>query len=84
MSAMSSRSVAEPLAKLVVFAAVTVVPTAALAQTLGSLWSSGGTSYRAEFTDVTGVLPGDDVRIAGVKVGRVTKRPAGAPRGGAS
>jgi phospholipid/cholesterol/gamma-HCH transport system substrate-binding protein len=71
MSASPSRSIAAPLAKLLVFAVVTLVATAALAQTLGSLWSSGGTSYRAEFTDVTGVLPGDDVRIAGVKVGRV-------------
>ena len=68
----SSRSVAPPLAKLVIFAVVTLVLTAALAQTLGSIWPSGGTSYRAEFTDVTGVLPGDDVRIAGVRVGQVT------------
>src|SRR5262249_19275487 len=29
-------------------------------------------AYKALFTDVTGVLPGDDVRVAGVKVGRVT------------
>jgi len=71
MTATGSRSVASPLAKLIVFAAVTLVLTAALAQTLGSLWPSG-TPYRARFTDVTGVLPGDDVRIAGVKVGQVT------------
>ncbi|HEX6682954.1 MAG TPA: MCE family protein [Candidatus Limnocylindrales bacterium] len=56
--------------KFLTFAAVTVVLTAALAQTLGSL-GFGGTSYRARFSDVAGVLPGDDVRIAGVKVGRV-------------
>ena len=31
---------------------------------------TGGT-YRARFTDVTGLLAGDDVRIAGVRVGRV-------------
>jgi phospholipid/cholesterol/gamma-HCH transport system substrate-binding protein len=68
----SSRSIAPPLAKLVIFAVVTLVLTATLAQTLGSIWPSGGTSYRAEFTDVTGVLPGDDVRIAGVRVGQVT------------
>jgi phospholipid/cholesterol/gamma-HCH transport system substrate-binding protein len=73
MSVVSSRSVAKPFAKLVVFSVVTLALTATLAQTLGSLWPSGGTSYRAEFTDVTGVLTGDDVRIAGVKVGQVTR-----------
>ena len=32
----------------------------------------GGTSYHAEFTDAGGLKSGDDVRIAGVKVGKVT------------
>jgi len=68
----TSRSVRGPLVKLAVFAVVTVLLTAALAQTLGSL-SSGGTTYRARFTDVTGLLVGDDVRIAGVRVGRVER-----------
>ncbi|WP_433058693.1 MCE family protein [Dactylosporangium sp. CS-033363] len=58
------------LIKLSVFAAVTVLLTALLAQTLGA-FSGGGTQYRARFTDVTGLLAGDDVRIAGVKVGEV-------------
>jgi phospholipid/cholesterol/gamma-HCH transport system substrate-binding protein len=71
MSALDGRGVARPLAKLVVFAAVTLLLTALLAQTLGSLSFGGGTTYRARFTDVTGLLVGDDVRIAGVKVGRV-------------
>ena len=73
MSAIEGRRVAAPLVKLLVFAAVTLVLTALLAEQLGSLWSGGGVSYRARFTDVTGVLPGDDVRIAGVKVGQVSK-----------
>jgi phospholipid/cholesterol/gamma-HCH transport system substrate-binding protein len=60
-----------PLIKLIVFAVVTIVLTAMLAQTLGS-WSTGGTGYRARFTDVTSLLEGDDVRIAGVRVGKVT------------
>jgi phospholipid/cholesterol/gamma-HCH transport system substrate-binding protein len=72
MTRSPSRAIAAPLTKLIVFAAVTLVLTAGLAQTLGSLWPSDGTDYRARFTDVTGVLPGDDVRIAGVKVGQVT------------
>lgn len=60
------------VAKLLIFTAVTVVLTGMLAQALGSLgW--GGTTYRARFTDVTALLPGDDVRVAGVKVGRVKK-----------
>jgi phospholipid/cholesterol/gamma-HCH transport system substrate-binding protein len=59
-----------PVVKLLVFAAVTVLLTGVLAQALGSL-SAGGTTYRARFTDATGLLPGDDVRIAGVRVGQV-------------
>jgi phospholipid/cholesterol/gamma-HCH transport system substrate-binding protein len=66
-----NRNVAAPLIKLIVFAVVTVVMTAALAQTLGA-FSGGGTGYRARFTDVTSLLEGDDVRIAGVRVGEVT------------
>jgi phospholipid/cholesterol/gamma-HCH transport system substrate-binding protein len=67
---MTGKTVA-PLVKLVVFAAVTLLLTGLLAQTLGSL-HSGGVTYRARFTDVTGLLPGDDVRIAGVRVGQVS------------
>jgi phospholipid/cholesterol/gamma-HCH transport system substrate-binding protein len=73
MRAIESRSVGGPLIKLLVFAAVTLIATGLLARTLGSLTLTGGTTYRARFTDVTGVLPGDDVRIAGVKVGQVTR-----------
>jgi phospholipid/cholesterol/gamma-HCH transport system substrate-binding protein len=65
-----NRTVRGPLVKLTVFATVTVLLTALLAQTLGSFFS-GGTVYRARFTDVTGLLVGDDVRISGVKVGQV-------------
>jgi phospholipid/cholesterol/gamma-HCH transport system substrate-binding protein len=73
MTAVESRRVAGPLVKLIIFAAVTIVVTGALAQTLGSLPFGGGPRYRARFTDVTGVLPGDDVRIAGVRAGQVTR-----------
>jgi phospholipid/cholesterol/gamma-HCH transport system substrate-binding protein len=66
-----NRNVAAPLIRLITFAVVTVLLTAVLAQTLGS-WSTGGTTYRARFTDVTGLLVGDDVRIAGVHVGQVS------------
>ncbi|GAA0946188.1 MCE family protein [Virgisporangium aurantiacum] len=65
-------SIRAPLIKLIVFAVVTIVLTAMLAQTLGS-WATGGTEYRARFTDVTSLLEGDDVRIAGVRVGKITR-----------
>ncbi|MEV1289146.1 MCE family protein [Micromonospora sp. NPDC049679] len=68
---MTGKTIA-PLIKLMVFAAVTLLLTGLLAQTLGSL-GSGGVTYRARFTDVTGLLPGDDVRIAGVRVGQVSR-----------
>jgi phospholipid/cholesterol/gamma-HCH transport system substrate-binding protein len=73
MRALDGRNVAAPLAKLAVFAVITVVLTAFLATTLGSFGFGGGPAYKAIFSDVTGVLPGDDVRVAGVKVGRVTQ-----------
>ncbi|GAA1819513.1 MCE family protein [Planosporangium flavigriseum] len=71
--ALEGRGIAGPLIKLIVFAAVTLLLTGLLAQTLGSLTFGGGRTYRAHFTDVTGLLPGDDIRVAGVKVGQVTK-----------
>jgi phospholipid/cholesterol/gamma-HCH transport system substrate-binding protein len=67
-----ARGVLRPLVKLVIFAVVTIAATSLLAQTLGSLGWIGGHRYRADFTDVTGLLSGDDVRIAGVKVGQVS------------
>ncbi|HYF73081.1 MAG TPA: MlaD family protein, partial [Nocardioides sp.] len=39
--------------------------------TIGNLTFAGHRSYSAEFVDATGVVKGDDVRIAGVKVGTV-------------
>ncbi|MFL6108502.1 MAG: MCE family protein [Marmoricola sp.] len=32
----------------------------------------GGSEYRAEFTDAAGLVPGEEVRVAGIKVGTVT------------
>lgn len=32
----------------------------------------GGTSYKAEFTDASGLVSGEEVRVAGIKVGTVT------------
>src|SRR5262249_54273492 len=69
----NSRAIAGPLTKLIVFAVVTLGLTAVLGQTLGSFGFGGGPRYRAWFTDVTGLLVGDDVRIAGVQVGRIER-----------
>ncbi|GLZ30549.1 ABC transporter substrate-binding protein [Lentzea sp. NBRC 105346] len=33
----------------------------------------GGTSYAANFSEAAGLVPGNEVRVAGVKVGKVTK-----------
>ncbi|MGN6089980.1 MAG: MCE family protein [Actinomycetales bacterium] len=57
--------------KLAVFAVVTLAATGLLATTIGAFAGGNTVSYRARFSDVTGVQPGDDVRIAGVRVGRV-------------
>ena len=59
------------LVKLVAFAVVTVLATGTLAATIGNIRLGGRTSYHALFTDATGLQKGDDVRIAGVRVGEV-------------
>jgi phospholipid/cholesterol/gamma-HCH transport system substrate-binding protein len=59
------------LIKLIVFIVVTVIATGTLAVTIGNIRFGGSTTYHALFTDATGVLKGDDVRIAGVRVGEV-------------
>ncbi|MDQ6874824.1 MAG: MCE family protein [Actinomycetota bacterium] len=60
-----------PLIKLSIFAVVTIALTALLATTIAAVGFGSRTSYKALFTDVTGLQRGDDVRIAGVKVGTV-------------
>ena len=56
---------------LVIFALVTLALTYVLAVTIENGSAGSTTSYRAAFTDTTGLLAGDDVRIAGVRVGHV-------------
>ncbi len=65
------RSIAAPLIKLIVFTVVTVTATAILAISIANVDLSSTNSYHARFTDATLLLPGDDVRIAGVRVGQV-------------
>jgi phospholipid/cholesterol/gamma-HCH transport system substrate-binding protein len=59
------------LVKLVIFMVVTALATSVLAIVIGNLSFGSSKSYRAEFVDATGLNKGDDVRIAGVKVGTV-------------
>lgn len=59
------------MVKLLVFIVVTTLATSVLVATIGNITFSGKTEYHAEFVDATGVVTGDDVRIAGVKVGAV-------------
>ena len=59
------------LVKLIVFMVVTSFLTFTLATTIGNIGFGGRTSYKAVFGDVTGLLPGNEIRIAGVRVGQV-------------
>ncbi len=68
---MSAQRVAAPLVKLIIFAVVTIIMTGLLVSTIASVGFGDRLTYRAHFSDVTGLLPGDDIRIAGVRVGTV-------------
>lgn len=59
------------LIKLVIFMVVTSMMTFVLAATIGNFGGGSTAGYHVRFTDVTGLLPGNEVRIAGVKVGSV-------------
>lgn len=66
------RGLLAPLTKLTVFVVVTVVFTTILGLSIANVNLGGTHTYTARFTDATSVLPGDDVRIAGVMVGKVS------------
>ncbi len=72
MKALDRRTTGD-LVKLLVFMVVTTLATGVLVVTIGNLDFGTTREYRAEFTDATGVVKGDDIRIAGVKVGTVKK-----------
>jgi phospholipid/cholesterol/gamma-HCH transport system substrate-binding protein len=60
-----------PLVKFVTLAVVVALATTVLALTISNASPGEHSSYAARFTDASGLLPGDDVRIAGVVVGTV-------------
>ena len=57
--------------RFTIFAIVTVLATALLAMTILNVDSERTRSYSAIFTDAANVVPGDEVRMAGVRVGTV-------------
>jgi phospholipid/cholesterol/gamma-HCH transport system substrate-binding protein len=59
--------------KLIIFILVTTIATGLLVVTIGNLSFADSKQFKAVFTDATGVVKGDDVRVAGVKVGSVEK-----------
>ncbi|WP_007024044.1 MCE family protein [Saccharomonospora iraqiensis] len=67
------RGLAAPLTKLIAFVLATVVCTGLLGISIANLSLSDSRTYSARFSDVTMVNPGDDVRIAGVRVGEVSE-----------
>jgi virulence factor Mce-like protein len=66
------RGLTAPLVKLVVFGLVTILASYVLISTITNAGYGKQLAYRAEFTDVAGLVKGDEVRIAGVRVGQVT------------
>lgn len=68
---MKRRSLAGPVAKSLVFIVVTVLATTVLGLSIANKGVGDTATYKARFTDATGLMPGDSVRIAGVKVGQV-------------
>ena len=61
----------KPLMGLVLFLVVSIVVSWMVIVTLDRQISGRTDTYSAIFTDVSGLHPGDDVRVAGVRVGRV-------------
>ncbi|MCZ4499488.1 MAG: virulence factor Mce family protein [Marmoricola sp.] len=61
------------LVKLIIFIVVTSLATGVLVVLIGNLNFEKSSEYKAVFTDATGVVKGDDIRVAGVKVGSVKK-----------
>jgi virulence factor Mce-like protein len=65
------RGLVAPLVKLVAFALITMMASYVLISTISNAGYGEQVSYRAEFSDVAGLVEGDEVRIAGVRVGQV-------------
>lgn len=64
-------SVRSSLTRFAVFAVLSLVSTFVVFSTLINPVSGASSEYRAVFVDSTGLVPGSDVQISGVRVGRV-------------
>jgi phospholipid/cholesterol/gamma-HCH transport system substrate-binding protein len=69
---MKRKSLAGPIIKSAIFIVITAIVTAILGISIAHSGVSATVGYQAVFTDVTGLTVGDDVDIAGVRVGDVT------------
>ena len=69
---MKRKSLAGPVVKSLIFIVITATLTAVLGISIAHSGVSATVGYQAVFTDVTGLNVGDDVDIAGVRVGDVT------------
>ncbi|MFC9245609.1 MCE family protein [Streptomyces sp. NPDC057136] len=68
---MSARTTTPQLVKFSIFTVVTVLATAVLAATIVNISFTPKETYTAVFSDVTSLEDGDDIRVAGVRVGEV-------------
>ncbi|MFC7361736.1 MCE family protein [Nocardioides astragali] len=73
MSQLLDKKTSVDLVKLLVFIVVTSLATTVLIVTIGNIGFGDSRDYKAEFTDATGVTKGDDIRVAGVRVGTVSE-----------
>ncbi|WP_338886527.1 MCE family protein [Rhodococcus sovatensis] len=64
--------VAAPLAKLLAFIAVTAVCAVIIVAALRTPVAGPTSTYAAEFDDASGLYVGDDVRMSGVQIGKVS------------
>jgi phospholipid/cholesterol/gamma-HCH transport system substrate-binding protein len=67
----SSHHFRRVLFKLIAFAAASLLITSVLVETLLDLHLEAKSGFEAAFTNVSGLQPGDTVRVAGVEVGKV-------------
>jgi len=70
MSLLDKRTTGD-LIRLIIFIVVTTLATAVLVVVIGNISFQSSREFKAVFTDVTGLNSGDDVRVAGVRVGTV-------------
>jgi phospholipid/cholesterol/gamma-HCH transport system substrate-binding protein len=66
------RGLAAPLIKLGIFTLITVLSVLLLLAGVQNTYFASTSDYKARFTDASGLIPGSDVRIAGVRVGQVS------------